>query len=99
VELIHQHSIVIRSTCKAGHTIPVSITVNRAAWIHSTAEVRILGGGRRVEGFRTRIVPVAVVDVPVEFLEDGHLHLGGDAGVVLFIWFKNIFIDGIVRGE
>jgi hypothetical protein len=45
VELIHQHSIVIRSTCKAGHTIPVSITFNRATWMHSIAEVRILGGG------------------------------------------------------
>jgi hypothetical protein len=56
------------------------------------------GRRRRVEGLRTRIVPVAVVDVPVEFLEDGHLHLGGDAGVVLFIWFKNIFIEGIIRG-
>jgi hypothetical protein len=44
------------------------------------------------EEFRTRIVPVAVVDVPVEFLENGQLHLGGDAGVILFIWFKNVFI-------
>ena len=80
VKLIHQHFVVICSTCNARHTLPISITLRK----EMKQGPSLVYEGRISRGAISYMrVPVAVVDVAIKFLEDGHLHLGWDASVIL----------------
>lgn len=77
-----------------GHIKPIKLRLTK----HKKAAILLsLRTAYLVERYRTWIMPVAVVDMPMEFLKDRHLHRGRNASVVLCThpWKKNIVCKSI----